>query len=310
MIDIVVPYVNPNDPKWQELHNQYSNRKGDNSKQRTRDLDIFKYFFRGIAENCPFIRKVHLILQAPSQIPEWLNVNNAKLHIVYHKDYIPEKFLPTFNTFIIEGMLHRIPDLAENFVYCNDDFFFTNQCKETDFFQNDLPVDNDKLTRYLTANPIHDKLYRSGRFGFFQYVLESNQKIEKAITGKCPVYYNFHVALPFKKSLIKDIWDKNEELLTNALSDSKFRREHNFNAWLFRYIQLDRKQFVNSDIVANDFSYKELGVSTIKEVMDDFLLKKMVCLNDMINDRNEEIIKKQINKIMEAKFPNKCEFEK
>lgn len=310
MIDIVVPYVNPNDPKWIELHNKYSNCKGDNSKQRTRDLDIFKYFFRGLAENCPFIRKVHLIVQSPSQIPEWLNMNNTKLHIVYHKDYIPEEFLPTFNTFIIEGMLHRIPNLTENFVYCNDDFFFTNHCEETDFFQNDLPVDNNRLTKYLTCNPEHDKIYKGNSFCFFQHVLKTNQKIEKAITGKCPIYYNYHVALPFKKSLIKAVWDNYGELLSNALKDSKFRREHNFNAWLFRYIQLDKEVYVNSDIIEKDFSYKELGHNSMKEIMDDFLNKKLVCLNDMINDHNEAIIRTRINKIMAAKFPDKCEFEK
>lgn len=310
MIDLVVPYVNPNDPNWIKLHNKYSNCKGDNSKQRTRDLNIFKYFFRSVSKNCSFIRKIHLIIQSPSQIPNWLNTNNEKLHIVYHKDYIPEKFLPTFNTFVIEGLLHLIPDLSENFIYCNDDFFFTNKCVETDFFQNDLPVDNNKLTKYLTCNPEHDKIYKGKSFCFFQHVLKTNQKIEKIITGKCPIYYNFHVALPFKKSLIKNIWDNYEKLLSDALVDSKFRREHNFNAWLFRYIQLDKGLYVNSDLVKTAFSYKELGHNSMKEVMNDFLTKKLVCLNDMINDRNEAIIREQINKIMTAKFPNKCEFEK
>ena len=309
MIDIVVPYVNPNDPQWVTLHNKYSNCKGDNSKQRTRDLDIFKYFFRGVSENCPFVRKVHLIVQSQSQIPSWLNTRNDKLHIVYHNDYIPEEFLPTFNTFIIEGMLHRIPNLAENFVYCNDDFFFTNPCDETDFFQNDLPVDNNRLTKYLTCNPEHDRLYKGTPFCFFQHVLQSNQRIEKAITGKCPIYYNFHVALPFKKSLIKEVWDKHGTLLSNALKDSKFRREHNFNAWLFRYIQLDKGLYVNSDIVKTDFSYKELGHNSMKDIMDDILDKKFVCLNDMVSDQNEATIKMQINMILNAKFPDKCEFE-
>lgn len=310
MLDLVVPYVNPNDNNWKKLHEKYSNCKGDNSKQRTRDLNIFKYFFRSVAENCPWIRKIHLILQSESQIPEWLNVKNDKLHIVYHKDYIPAEFLPTFNTFVIEGLLHRIPDLSENFIYCNDDFVFPNPSNETDFFRNNLPVDNDRLTKYLTCNPEHDKLYKGIGKCFFQKVLESNQKIEKIITGKCPIYYNYHVALPLKKSLIKETWDKHTDLLTKALSDSKFRREHNFNAWLFRYIQLDKGLFVKSNIVESEFAYKELGHNTMKSIMDDFISKKVICLNDMINDNNENIIKEQITRILNAVFPDKCSFEK
>lgn len=310
MIDVVVPYVNPNDKNWQTLHEKYSSCKGDNSKQRTRDLDIFKYFFRGIELNCHWVRKIHLVLQSESQIPNWLNTSNPKLHIVYHKDYIPEEFLPTFNTFVIEGMLHRIPDLSENFIYCNDDFFFPNPSKETDFFQNDLPVDNAKITRYLTCNPEHDKQYRGIGKCFFQHVLESNQRLEKMVTGKSPIYYNFHVALPFKKSLIAEVWNKHEKALSESLRDSIFRREHNFNAWLFRYIQLDKGLFADSKIVEKEFSYKELGHNTMRSIMDDFLVKKVVCLNDMVSDSNEAIIKSQITKILDATFPTKSSFEK
>ena len=161
----------------------------------------------------------------------------------------------------------------------------------------------------MTANPIHDRLYYGGPFVFFQHILESNHKIEKIITGKCPIYYNFHVALPFKKSLIKSVWDMHNELLSNSLRDSKFRREQNFNAWLFRYIQLDNGMFVKSDSIESDFSYRELGVSNMNDVMNDLLTKKMVCLNDMISDHNEDIIRTMINKILLAKFPDKCEFE-
>ena len=310
MIDIVVPYVNPNDPHWQELHNKYRSCKGDNSRQRTRDINIFKYFFRGVAENCKWVRKIHLIVQSPSQVPAWLDTTNPKLHIVYHEDYIPKELLPTFNTFIIEGFLHKIPDLTEHFIYCNDDFFFVNKTKETDFFKNDLPVDNDKLTKYLTCNPVHDKLYRGIGWSFFQNILKTNQKLEKQITGKCPIYYNFHTPCVFNKSLIADVWEKHNTILIEAFKDSKFRREHNFNAWLFRYIQLDRGLYVKSNSIITDFTYKELGNSSMKEIMQDILTKKFICLNDAINDKDEDVITNQINRIFGATFPNKCEFEK
>jgi len=310
MIDIVVPYVNPNDKNWQELHSKFNKCKGDNSRQRTRDINIFKYFFRGVAKNCEWVRKIHLLVQSPSQIPSWLDTSNPKIHVVYHEEYIPKELLPTFNTFIIEGFLHRIPELSEHFIYCNDDFFFVNKTKEDDFFRNELPVDNDKLTKYLTANPIHDKIYNGIGWVFFQNVLKSNQILEKQITGKCPIYFNFHTPCVFNKSLIDDVWEKHNDILMAALKESKFRREYNFNAWLFRYIQLDRGAFVKSDSIITDFSYKELGVSTMKEIMLDLFTKKFVCLNDMIKDTDEDIISYQMNKLFDVIFPYKCEYEK
>ena len=310
MIDIVVPWVNPADKNWQELNKKYSGNKGDNSKQRTRDIHIFKYFFRGIEENCPWVRKIHLLLQAPSQIPDWLDTSNPKLHIVYHDQYIPKEFLPTFNTFVIEAFFHKIPDLEENFITCNDDFIFTNPTLEKDFFQNNLPVDYPKLTKYLTCNPVHDKLYHGGKFNMFQNVLKSSQNIEKQITGKCPIYFNFHIPFGLKKSFIEYLWNKYENLFLPALKDSRFRREHNFVSWLYRFIRLDFGQYIKSEKVITDFSYRELGVSKMNDIMNDILLKKVVILNDMLCDCNEEIVSYQIKKILEATFPNKSSFEK
>ena len=71
----------------------------------------------------------------------WLNKEHPKLNIVNHKDFIPEKYLPTFNSHAIEWNMHRIPGLAENFVYFNDDMFLIKKVRPEQYFKNDLPVD-------------------------------------------------------------------------------------------------------------------------------------------------------------------------
>jgi hypothetical protein len=65
-------------------------------EKRFRDWGTLRYLFRGIAENMPFVRKVHLVVSHESQVPEW--VNREEVHIVLHKDIIPAEFLPTFNS--------------------------------------------------------------------------------------------------------------------------------------------------------------------------------------------------------------------
>jgi len=123
-IDFVVTWVDCNDAKWQE---QYAKYKGTKLKldaeegARYRENNMFKYWFRAVEKYAPWVRKIHLI--TADQKPAWLNINHDKLNLVSHKDYIPEQYLPTFNSNVIELNIHRINDLSENFVLFNDDIF-------------------------------------------------------------------------------------------------------------------------------------------------------------------------------------------
>ncbi|MBQ4155961.1 MAG: glycosyltransferase, partial [Clostridia bacterium] len=69
-----------------------------------------------------------------SQIPNWLDVTNSRIKIVNHDQILPKDVLPTFNSVAIETALHRIPDLAEHFLYANDDMFFGANVDKNFFF--------------------------------------------------------------------------------------------------------------------------------------------------------------------------------
>jgi hypothetical protein len=74
------------------------------------------------------------------QIPDWLNIAHPGIAVVDHRQNIPAEFLPTFNSHVIEAYLHRIPGLAEHYIYFNDDFFLTAPAEPGDFFTpNGLP---------------------------------------------------------------------------------------------------------------------------------------------------------------------------
>ena len=70
-VDIVITYVDGLDPVWQRDYEKYTNRPV--LEKRFRDWGTLRYLFRGIAENMPFIRKVHLVVSHESQVPEWIN---------------------------------------------------------------------------------------------------------------------------------------------------------------------------------------------------------------------------------------------
>ena len=143
-IDFVITWVDGNDPAWKRQRNLAAQaseqiQKTDNRKERYRDWDNLQYWFRGVEQFAPWVRKVHFVTWG--HIPDWLNIAHPKLNIVRHDEFIPKDFLPTFNSHTIEWNFHRIKGLSEKFVYFNDDTFFIDKVKETDFFQNGKPVD-------------------------------------------------------------------------------------------------------------------------------------------------------------------------
>ena len=145
-IDFVVSWLNPADSEWLDEFTENRMKwveKGhvvpDHSDKAFRDLELMKYWFRGVEANATWVNRVHFITSG--HLPYWLNQNHPKLSIVKHRDYIAEKYLPTFNSRVIENNMHNIAGLAEKFVLFNDDFFLINNVSETDFFKHDLPVD-------------------------------------------------------------------------------------------------------------------------------------------------------------------------
>ncbi|WP_407254668.1 Stealth CR1 domain-containing protein [Escherichia coli] len=121
-VDIVIPWVDSNDPDWQKEY--YKNKPAcsdtHSATSRFRDWDLMRYWFRGIEENMPWVRTIYFI--TCGHIPEWLNIKNKKLKVVNHSDYIPSEYLPLFSSHVIEIFLHKIEGLSERFIYFNDDF--------------------------------------------------------------------------------------------------------------------------------------------------------------------------------------------
>ena len=140
-IDFVIPWVDDTDPVWRAKKAEYTGVKETegNTCVRYRDWDTLKYWFRGVEKFAPWVRYVHFVTD--NQKPEWLNIEHPKLRWVKHTDFIPQEYLPTFNSHTIEFNLHRIPDLAEHFVYFNDDVFLIRETKEEDFFVDGIPCD-------------------------------------------------------------------------------------------------------------------------------------------------------------------------
>ena len=135
-IDFVVLWVDGNDPEWRAEKAKYQGAVTDdsNSVNRFRDWGLMPYWFRAVEKFTPWVHKIHFV--TCGHVPEFLNLDHPKLSHVSHSDFLPQAALPTFSSHAIEMNIHRIPGLAEHFVYFNDDMFPLRPMPETAFFRD------------------------------------------------------------------------------------------------------------------------------------------------------------------------------
>ena len=129
-IDLVVLWVDSNDETWQKKYLTFFPETDFSSSSRYSQNFELVFSIRSIEKNLPWINKIFVVTD--SQKPDWLKETD-KLKVVYHSDFIPESYLPLFNSEAIETFLHLIPGLEEHFIYINDDMYFS-QPLEKDFF--------------------------------------------------------------------------------------------------------------------------------------------------------------------------------
>ncbi len=141
-IDLVYLWVDGNDPKWRAKRDACIGKpsgKEVNCKGRFSDNDELKYSLRSVEKYAPWIRKIFIVTD--NQVPRWLDTSHPKIQIVDHTEILPKECLPCFNPRTIEHHLHKIPGLAEHFLYSNDDMFINKEVTPATFFAEDgLPI--------------------------------------------------------------------------------------------------------------------------------------------------------------------------
>ncbi|MCL1937738.1 MAG: Stealth CR1 domain-containing protein [Candidatus Azobacteroides sp.] len=327
-IDFVVTWVDMNDPQWQKdfaAHaGKIDNKTNEFSEARFREYGLLKYWFRGVENFAPWVRKIHFV--TCGQHPEWLNIRHPKLHLVDHKDYIPLQFLPCFNSSLIEIYLHKIPDLSEHFVYFNDDFYMINALTPERFFINGLPNDiaafrlnlglslwnrclknniaiiNKRFDKKEVIKRDHDKWF-SKDYGGKSFLTRLLSPYGKFITLRTP-----HNAQPYTKTTFEEVWKFAGKELTE-MSVHKFRSPKDYTQELFRTWQICQSNFMPYNTYHDTKMFplifkSEKAVKAIRE--QSYLL---ICLNDSVHVKNFEKTMRDIHSAFESILPNKSSFE-
>jgi stealth protein CR2/Stealth-like protein len=133
-IDAVYTWVDAGDPGLQaELLHYRSYRKEDATTNFARWIshDELRYSLRSLALYAPWLNKIYIVTSG--QRPAWI-ADHPKIEWVVHSDILESGYLPTFNSHVIESALHRITNLAEHYIYFNDDVMLLRPTEPRHFF--------------------------------------------------------------------------------------------------------------------------------------------------------------------------------
>ncbi len=333
-IDFVMLWVDGSDPAWFAEKQKYAGKPdtgtetGGENENRFRSWDNLQYFFRGVEKFAPWVRYVFLVTNG--QVPAWIQRENPKLKIVFHKDYIPAQYLPTFNSNTIIMNLHRIPELSEHFVLFNDDIFITKPIAQTDFFRNGLPCDmfmeypigagedgtaqhmflnnNQVVARYYKRKEIlkaqRSKILYPGYGAPFFYNLFMSAMPYPYFFG----LLNIHIACPRVKSVFEELWEKEYEIFDSTCSH-KFRDPGDITDYVCRLYSMCRGQFAPFNRMKLGHYYK-LGTDDERLLRDLRAQKqKLVCIADNVDPERFEEMKQKVNAALQEILPERSSYE-
>ena len=331
-IDFVIPWVDGSDPQWRAEHDLWrAKERGDgllrwtDGVQRYREWGLLKYWFRGVEKFAPWVNRIHFITWG--HLPPWLNVNHPKLHIVNHRDYIPEKWLPTFSSRCIELNIHRIDGLADQFVYFNDDMYLTAPVKPTDFFRGGLPCDTAIISPiYLKQNgprpEINDLYAINGAFRKRDVLLRHPLKwfsprygvsLFRTLTqlpyGLFTGFYITHAPVSYLKETWEAAWRTWPEFLESACAN-RFRNATDVNQWLLQYLQFCTGRFSPR---SPGFSAMYEGAHLVKRAVSDIRSgrHRIICWNDSADFAGEfQSAGESIVEAFASRFRQACAFER
>lgn len=295
-MDAIITYVNSSDSNWLR---SFSKATGITtpSRVRFRSWGTLKYLLRGIDTYMPFVQNVILVVSGKSQIPAWLNETTVR--VVCHEEFIPKKFLPTFNSCTIESFFWNIPDLSDKVIYFNDDMFPTAPMLEEDFFTDNTPHIKFNTLKISPTTNMYRQQCRSGLD-----MVTTALNLPSWESGQ--IIRPYHITTAFTKEgldAISSLCQENIMQRTSAL-----RQNYNVNQYIYAYWHYFTGNYIPDTV---HYKYFEIHEKSINEIMDTIMEDEysMVCINDSDKIKDFNRLRYQLNSCFDRKFPSKCKYE-
>ncbi|MEV6000081.1 stealth family protein [Streptomyces griseomycini] len=313
-IDVVYTWVDDSDPEWRAsrdtarwqltgasgggLHEQAAN------DARYTSRDELRYSLRSIHQYAPWVRNIFLV--TAGQVPSWLNTEFPGLRVVDHREIFSDPgALPTFNSHAIESQLHHIPELAEHFLYLNDDVFFGRPVQPGQFFHA------NGLTKFFQSKA----LIPSGRASTEDLPVNAAGKNSRGLIaqqfGTVISQKMKHTPHVLRRSVLAEI----EQVYAKAhwvTQHSRFRSPsdvpiasslHHYYAYHSARATVGDIRYVYIDL-ADDLAQRRLNNLLARRNFDTF------CMNDTVTARDPETQSRMVADFLNAYFPVPSPFEK
>lgn len=311
-IDVVYTWVDGRDPAWQqrksdalaqvpphELHALAAN------ESRFESRDELRYSLRSLDMYADWVR--HIFVVTDDQVPSWLDTEHPRITMVSHREIFGDRGrLPTFNSHAIESQLHHIDDLAENYLYLNDDVFFGRVVTPDDFvLANGLskffpsvvkiapgPVRLTDLPVTSAAKNNRDLL--AGKFG-----VRVDNKFR-------------HMAHSLRRSVMYDLErDFEDQVAETAAAQFRSHRDLSLSAALAHYYGFLTGRAVQGKL---SYCYVDIGELSATERLAELQRRRNVdifCLNDHDSSGiDPELQARMVADFLERYYPLPSQFER
>lgn len=325
-IDVVILWVDVSDPAWQEARRHVlGGSAGTGYTGANNEWDTLRYLLRSIEQYCPWVRRIHLV--TPGQVPRWLVEDHPRISVVDQRTILPADASPSFNSMAVEVNLDRIPGLARNFMYFNDDMLVLKPTTAADVFphgrpagfaiQNAITSSNDWSHWVLNAvgavNAVFEKRrvmrlrplqWFHPRYG--RYVIRNLALLP---WGSFTGFFEPHVPMALRTDTYEQIRRQLPELVRKT-SMSRVRSLGDVSPFLYRYWQLCTGDFtpVSPDAYGRFF---EVDATSLDAVEAHLRSNRsiFVCLNDGPG-ADEEGVRERLHVMLDARFPQPSSFER
>lgn len=202
------------------------------------NVDEITFVVYFIIKYLPWVRKIFIITD--QQIPpvDQFFLNSGRVCIVDHRDILDAKYLPTFNSEVVESCIHNIQGLSDIFLYNNDDYMHFSSVKKNALlkimngnlvslnlytFPSAVKITGYVISKFLPAHWSLSSTYARGIVDSFSLLRKAKRHIlwHHIITPK-------HMTMVIRKSTALRIEQEFGDML-HLLRIQKFRMRHTFS---------------------------------------------------------------------------------
>jgi hypothetical protein len=246
-IDVVIAWVDGSDPKLAEKRSRYVGRvdlpvsSGAHSTRFASSNEI-RYCLLSVLRFAPFVRNIFIVTdgQDPGvheDVERYFPGRSGSVRIVDHQEIFRgyAESLPTFNSITIASMIWRIKDLADRFVYFNDDTFLIRSITPGEWFTDGRPVLRGRWVPSAGPRALWNRIrtafnrHLAGRRDFEPRAsFHLGQWNAAVLLGFRYRYFtNSHTPHPVNRKHVEDFMMKNDNLLRKNIS-YRFRDHRQF----------------------------------------------------------------------------------